>query len=492
MQNSIQPAPRHWWLPSIPVIVFAVIFLASLVFMPQMLNGDGDLGRHLTVGALILETGTIPMRDLFSHTLPDAPVIPHEWLAQVLFAFAYRVANLNGVAWLAALALAATYAVLTWGLERAGVRALFAGLLAGFASMMSSLHQLTRPHIFSWLFFILFLIILEEDRRAGRRAILFLLLPLTIVWANLHSMFVTGLMLVLFYALGALLERKRHAFELGALALGMFALAGMHPSGWAVPFHLFEYTQSRFLLDLTVEHQSPNFHHPNVWLFAGWLILSLVVGGRTHRALAWTQVVVLGAWTGLALYAARNIPLYALASALVVGPALDQWIAQIPRLDNFLARTDLIARQSWGWMWAALFCALLIALNALGFAFGIGGKANAFDPRVFPVAAVDHLARARLTGNLFNEFTWGGYLLYRSWPPQRVFIDGFTDFYGEALTREYWQTIQGESNWEAILDRYAVEWVIVRADARLIARLRESSRWVESYRDETAAIWRRR
>jgi hypothetical protein len=92
---------------------------------------------------------------------------------------------------------------------------------------------------------------------------------------------------------------------------------------------------------------------------------------------------------------------------------------------------------------------------------------------------------------MFNNFIWGGYLLYRLWPEERVFIDGQTDFYGEALTREYVQVMSVENGWQEILEKYDVSWVIVQSDKPLVPALQEELDWEVIYSDQTAAILRR-
>lgn len=91
---------------------------------------------------------------------------------------------------------------------------------------------------------------------------------------------------------------------------------------------------------------------------------------------------------------------------------------------------------------------------------------------------------------MFNYFPWGGYLLYRLYPEYRVFIDGQTDFYGEALTREYETVITVAPGWEQVLARYAVNWVIIPAEQPLGQALRQAG-WQEIYRDAAAVILRR-
>ena len=138
------------------------------------------------------------------------------------------------------------------------------------------------------------------------------------------------------------------------------------------------------------------------------------------------------------------------------------------------------------------------ALLGLGFILLIGSKQVAqkdtllhFDRSVFPVQAANWLEEHPQTGQMFNEFNWGGYLLYRLWPEQRVFLDSQTDFYGEALVREYEQAITASAGWENVLSHYNVSWVILPQEARLIGTLQDRADWEMIYKDETAIIMRK-
>jgi hypothetical protein len=101
-QGRSHPSIVSYLLPRLRDILFIALFLGVVGLGPRLLNVDGDLGRHLTIGAYILENRVIPTRDIFSHTLAGAPLTPHEWLAEVFYALAYRLAGLNGVVLLCA------------------------------------------------------------------------------------------------------------------------------------------------------------------------------------------------------------------------------------------------------------------------------------------------------------------------------------------------------------------------------------------------------
>ena len=69
-----------------------------------------------------------------------------------------------------------------------------------------------------------------------------------------------------------------------------------------------------------------------------------------------------------------------------------------------------------------------------------------------------------------------------------MFIDGQTDFYGEALTREYQRVIALEDGWEAVLDEHNVGWVILPVKEHAARALEQLDGWQVVYRDGTSVI----
>ena len=459
--------------------------------MPQMMNGDGDLGRHITLGNYMLDTASIPTTDLFSHTMMGSFMVPHEWLSQILFALVHRAAGLNGVAWLTALLIAGTYAVTTTVLRHIGVRAFLA--LAGgiFASMVGALHTLTRPHLYTLLFFALTLFILESYRHHQRWRVMLWLLPLMVIWANTHGAFISGLVLVALYCVGAILDKQTDRAAVYSLFLVSLVITSLlNPTGISLLKNSFAYLQEGFLVDLTIEYRSPDFHNISTWPFAILLLGSLAFGWWSGRRLSLSAICLLGVWTAFALYSARNIPLYGLVAVVVLLPEVDHWLGGVwPGIGRFLTRTDAIARQSWGWMWAIGAVVIFMGLEANGARLDVFRAGNNFNPQRFPIEAINAIENELPEGLMFNEFGWGGYLLYRLWPHKLVFIDAQTDFYGELLTREFLQIANAEPGWEEKLAQYDVQWIIIPPMRPLATWLAQSSEWTLGYEDETAVIW---
>ncbi len=106
----------------------------------------------------------------------------------------------------------------------------------------------------------------------------------------------------------------------------------------------------------------------------------------------------------------------------------------------------------------------------------------------FPVRAVRARRAAGLAGRLFNEFTWGGYILY-AWPEQRVFIDGQTDFYGDSVTKEYAAMRRLEPGWRAKLAAWKIDLALLPTRYQLADALAHEPGWRPVYCDSTAVLF---
>ncbi len=492
---ATEKVSRLWWFPSVEVLIFIIVFLLSLFVMPKLINSDGDLGRHITIGEVLLDSRSILDKDIFSHTMLGEELILHEWLSDLLFGIIYRTAGLNGIAWMTAAVIAGTYALLTAGLKLLKVRT-FVRLLAGFAAfMVSTIHWHTRPHIITTFIFTYFVLTLVYYYQTERWKVLIPLPFVMILWANLHGAFVSSFVLVGLFAVGLLLEKRgSSALKVGILLITLILTSWINPVGPKMITHSFGYLRLDYLVDFTDEYNSPNFHYMITWPFAGMILLSIVMGWRSKRHLGWAPLVLISFWTASALFAARNIPLYGQVTAIFLAIEADVLLGELsPRLDAYLTRTDQIGCRAWGWMWGIVFAGLLILLQANGGKFDTAGLGNSFDPQLFPVDAIDTLEKNDLPkGNVYNEFFWGGYLLYRLWPEKLVFIDGQTDFYGEDLTYTHEQTLEAQGDWQGVLDKYQIQWVILPPERGLGPWLDQSAEWERIFQDDTASVWVRR
>jgi hypothetical protein len=476
-------------LPRLRDIFFLAVAFAVILLGPRLLNADGDLGRHLTIGNFILDNITIPTRDIFSHTMTGAPLVPHEWLAEVLYALADRAMGLNGVVILSALLIAGAFTLVYTETLRRSQMPLLAFGLAFWGAAASSLHWISRPHLFTLLFLAFWTSRLLRVTRAESTP-LWQFPLIMMLWANLHGAFIAGFVVWGAILAGHLWEQRkftpvtRHLLLIGGAAL----LATLvNPSGWHLWQTSLGYLQNRYLVGHTQEYFSPDFHQPGTWPFLGLLALAVFALSRGWKRLSAADSLLLTGWAALGLVSARNIPLFAVVAPQILAEAIRAGLENFTFWQQVENRLKNIEQNLRGFLWpliAILLIALMVSAPAMT-------ARNTFDPAVFPVQAVDWLEAHPQPGNMFNYFTWGGYLLHRQWPEQKVFIDGQTDFYGEALTRQYEQIITLAEGWENVLDQYAVTWAIIPTDSALSKALIAAG-WQSIYQDATASIFIRK
>jgi hypothetical protein len=501
---------RTWVVPSPADVVFGItLFVATVVRGWFAINSDGDLPRHLRVGSEILSHGLF-FTDRFSWTMYGQPFVPYEWGSEVLYTLAHRWAGLPGVILLMGIAIAAAYALLYRLMVKLGMDPLLAMLTSIAAAAAGSFHWLARPHVFSYVAVVGLMALLEVTSRESRVARpvtrdprLLLVLALFAIWANLHAGFLFGLVLIGMYLVGHVLERlvpleaerresrlKRDALLFVAALLGTC----INPSGPGVIVHVSSYFQKGWLVDITNEMQSPDFHGVIGRTFLLLLLVCLAILARSGRRPSWQRLIVFLGTTAFALESKRHIALWALTGFPLVMLHANSWWnstswAPFARVRDGIARG---AQQARAGLWSLVLAVILMIVAARGgFLGSISVMPDHFDPMTFPVRVVERARAAGVQGRMFNDFAQGGYILY-AWPEQRVFIDGQSDFYGVPLTKLYMSIRQAEHGWERRLDSLGVGLILIPDATQLGRALIGSPEWILADSSDGAALYGRR
>jgi len=481
--------------PRLEDVVFISIFMGVVVMGPRLFNVDGDLGRHLTVGQYILQNLRIPTHDIFSHTMFGLQFTPHEWIAEILFAASNMMLGLNGVVVLSALVIATTFMLVYRDTLRRCSMLIVSMGLTFLAAITSNLHWLARPHLFTFLFIALWTERMERVSR-GDHKLLWQFPLIMLLWVNIHGAFIAGFVIWGAYLVGWLWDHRLKTSETNSIKWNLLLAGGLsflttflNPSGWRLWSTSLGYIQNRYLTSHTVEYQPPDFQQIGTWPFLVLLALTIFILSRSQRRLATQHTLLLSGWVVMSLYSARNIPLYAIVAAPILAEviSIDLSNKYWQRIENNVREIDKMLR---GHIWLVATVILIPCILMSGIPLDNQRRGNQFDPVVFPIQAVDWLESHPQEGNMFNYFIWGGYLLYREWPEMHVFIDGQTDFYGEALTRQYKEVINLGEGWENILNTYQVEWIIIPTKSALSKVLIKDLQLPVLYSDETTIIVR--
>ena len=463
-------------MPSLSQWLWLVLLLVLLTqpWRTMIVASDGDAVMHWRIGDWMLEHRQIIRHDSFSYTRAGSPVISKEWLAELLFAAAGRTGGLFGLCILAALVIATTFALLHWRLLRDGNDLLIATTLTLMAAWAASMHWMARPHVFSFLMLLLWH---DQVRRVEHGAKPWLLATIMALWVNLHGGFLAGFFVLGAYWLGAVRDTlKLRRLTIAALLCAAAVL--LNPNGWKLPWHNVQFLRSEFLTNWLAEYNSPDFQSRDAVGFLVWLAMLFVTLAWRQPRLTTAESLIVVSWTAFAFYSRRNIPLMVILTAPIIAPALSAAVGE-----HWRALSARLGRDKQGWP--------VVAVLALA---GIVCLAQPLElPRTrWPVAAVQHIREhsSEFGARMFNDYVWGGYLL-KALPERRVFVDGRTDFYGEALIRDYAAITELTTNWLGTLERYNVSWTLLPHRSRLNQALAALQNWRCVYTDEVATIYRR-
>ena len=412
------------------LIKFSLIF--ALFWLIGWYRLDPDFGWHLRSGQYIWAHG-IPAHDVFSYPAAAFKWINHEWGNDVLLASLY---SLGGYA------LATTFFAALWTLAFfvAGRALSFVVLLTGAIAVLP--YAGIRPQVWTLLGFVLLLKLVQQQRRRT-----LILIPLLfIVWANLHGGFVIGLAYLAYLAV-----KKRSKFWLLVLALSLLATF-INPYGPALYVEI-----SRTLFDRSLHSQvtewlpfyilPPSWPYIVLWGAGFWLY-------ARRKLKNWLNFEVL--LLAAAMSSSRNIPLFVIASLKATDDYWRRVVKSVPK------KLDM-PRQM------VLFILTALAVWSLFYGLKISYWPFRARENSYPRSSVEYLAKNGCPGHLFNDYNYGGYLIWKL-PNVPVFIDGrmpsWRNEHSQKYMDNYYKMLKDKDLRNAQFSQYNVRCVLLSRSSR--------------------------
>lgn len=464
-----------------------------LVVRPQ---ADPDYWWHLRVGEWISAHGAVPHTALFSWLAAGHTWVAHEWLDEVLLYQLHLRFDVYG----SIVMFAALNAAVLFGVERILhlLRPSLSTTARAALVLLTALVALPvwspRGQMWDIAFGLLTAYVLLAYLEQGRRRPLWLLGPMMLVWVNLHGggVLVFGLITAAILA-GEALNRRlgwslRRPWQPLLVPLGLALLAAAaSPAGPLIYLYPFGTVASSAMQDLIVEWHSPDFHELTFRFAQGFLALGLI-GLLAFIRVRDARAIVLGAGlTLMFLQAARYVGLFAPLSVALLGPWLALAAAHLVRLAPPV-HSPLRAgsRRLLGAVFAASFSVMLV----VWFIKMPTLQAQAVAEQQ-PVAAVEWLASHPQAGRLWNDYNFGGYLIWHL-PQTPVGYYGAADAFGDAGLKALSDLLRGASDPGLYLRQQHVDWVLTAADRPLAQWLSVSPDWERLYADASAVVYRLR
>jgi len=476
-------------------LCFLCLFLIFCLKLLADNTADLDLWGYLAFGRLFWETGRFPYQDIFTY-VPTHPVwVYHEWLTGVVYYPLYIYLGPWSLQVLKNMVALATLALIYLTARRRGAD--FGGamvMLWVISGVLASDYSPVRAQVFTYFFFALTLFLLETSRETGAWARLGWLIPIQIIWCNLHGGFLAGLGLIGFYAVGEALARRPFWPYLGILTLSGLATL-INPYGldyWVYLFHAIAMPRPEILewAPWFANLRSGPYQMNSIYFgLIAYFCLSLLWLWRSRDM---TMYVALGATLVMGLKHTRHQIFFLLLTAAYLA---EPFAPYLTRLRNFQPGQRILARLDYRLSAAAyLTIFFLISFNiAVLQPLRLTTPSFSNNARIqiyYPTAAAEFIQSNNLRGNLATVFDWGEYLLWTLHPQCLIAIDGrYETVYPEKVVRPYMDFLFARTGWQRFLVEYQPDMILIRNNSDISKLLQEEPAWRQVFADAGSVLF---
>lgn len=501
-------------------IFLGVAVIAIIFFLKGQVSLDPDFGWHVRLGEYILKYG-IPKVDPFSYTMPSFPFVDHEWLTNIFFAKLFMFFGKTG------LALVNTFLIilaLFISLFRRDVRSdigiyikdakdifyIFGIPLVLSVAVLIPFSGI-RAQVQSWLWLAILLNVILNPKTLGRWGFL---LPLFFMfWANLHGSFGAGIVsLGLVIVLKAIRKKKINIYEIRLLIVSILATL-INPYGIRLWLELWQ-TISDYSLHFRVREWSPIFLYFNLPFLVYFLYTFILIWKYKEKKLEEFSLYIV--FLLLSILSIRHIPsliIVSLPITLKATTSLYHKFLSQKYTTRYFTMTTLLA------LLAIYIIFIVNLLSEIKLSILIS------ENNYYPVHAVKFLRENPTQGQVFAEYSWGGYLIWKI-PEKKVFIDGRMPSWrwnANIPTESNWamedfvSIFKNTSSFDNLVKKYGIDTILWQVENRksyreyiyelsykvasLFGKKQETIRsfrerlleegWIEVYRDSIAIIYRK-
>lgn len=471
------------------VLVLSVSFYLFFITLFNKSLADYDLWGYLSFGRVFWEEGFFPYQDLFSY-IPTKPLwIYHEWLTGVVFFGLIKYlgpASLQLLRYI--LAVLTIYLIYATALKRGGSLFYTAVSLIPSILLISFGYVAVRAQIFTFLFFILTLYILESSKKIGDGTILRWLPLILLFWCNFHGGFVAGLGLIFLYALGEGLSHNKTAFSY--LKWGVIATLAtlINPYGvnyWIYTIHALSMPRP----EITEWYSALTALKSNVHVFPVvlFIIMSLIIllVSLVRKKKDVTELLIITVMIFLGIAHVRHNILF----GIVFGAYMPLYLSECAQEWN--ARNHSFKLIG--------FLSIVLSIFIMSTCFYFYPKTKiTFIPDFrlvvssdyYPEKAIQWMKTKNIKGNILPHFEWGEYLIWSCYPDCHVAMDGrYETVYKDNVHKEYFDFLYGRDGWNIFLRKYPHNIVMLKAGTRTHSLMMNEKDWRLVYYDRISIVF---
>jgi hypothetical protein len=476
--------------------VAATAIFMGILAVSVLPRFDTDLWWHLWVGRHILGSG-VPGRDFLSFTVQGHSWIDHEWLSEVLMFGAFKLGGLKLLLTVFGLITTGAFALVFLVMRLRGVSQVLALALTVVIAVATVAVWGPRVQMMSVLFVAAFCFMLERHRATAGVEWLAGLVASMWLWSNLHGGFVIGWLLIGTYLVGGLFDRVqggmswaqalRRQRPLAAALAASVVVTVVNPNGLRQLIYPLKFLTPNAFTNTIVESQSPNFHLYQTLPFE-LLLIGLIAGALlVRRRVSWIELLVCVLFTHLALQQTRNVILWCVVLVPVIAVYFQEVGSFLTERWHHLNRS-VQSRPLQFANWALL---VMVIVLGTGFMARIDTPSSiwAAEKSAFPAQAIAYIRSQRPAGNVFNSYSFGGYLIWKTDAGVPTFIDSRADTVYNDTTLSNYQTIYyARTGWQRLLHKYRIRWILVEPEAPIATVLSQTDGWQTVYHGKLATI----
>lgn len=494
------------WFNSVVIFTFFILIF-TLTIKPSW---DPDLFLHTKSGEIIAQFGIIH-HDVFSYVTDGREWFSYEWLFQLLLYWFVSLFGLESVTYLNALLSILMLSLLMVILARMfKVRFLTSTAICFFFYASAFEFLSPRPHLLAYNLLtaeiLLILLIYQIAEKLKLKKLLFFAFCfslLTYAWGNIHGSVFLSFILLFGYAAISLFNFFQTKEKLWIYKFKLFsvfgiicALVSVFPPLWTTQYRLlYIFFQNRDLISSFIAEWSPLSANPAPFYyystsFAIVMILFVTIYLKIKKRVSLNSTLPLIPILITPYLATRNTIIGFIVLTIIIGTLIQS-----------LKSSSIFSIKK-----SAYIASLILLVVISSYIFYQKSVEDSFMNFYYPVQAVDFLKKNHINGNMFNEYGYGGFLLYSLYPDYKVFFDGRTDLYlccemKEVMELAYQKNLPDEQ-YKVVLnklwDKYNVSFFIARTEKntllRKIMRLMQDDQenWSLVYWDDRTQIFVRK
>ncbi|MBP8960825.1 hypothetical protein KBG31_01210 [Patescibacteria group bacterium] len=429
-----------------------VLIGVFILFKPPI---DPDFGWHFKYGEYMVQNRKILRENIFSYTMPDYKWANSYWIPQIIMYSLYSLSETLGLTGDIGMSLVLSAAIsvgILVILKKAPLEkwqvvtgAIF--LFSYFAKYTISV----RPLLFSTIF-MLFLIhtILHNTQNIKFLPLLF------VIWANSHADFTLGLFVLGIFNIVKLMTQgiKKENLGIHISSLACVAITLVNPYGiflWETLLketHPLQFFQIAEWLPLNNKDLLPNF------VIAASLILIATIEMKEKKKNLGLIICILF----FLILSVRMIYFGRVLILLGIFPVLDFFKNMSPKAKQLLGvrNEKRIAKSV---KIAGVVCAIFLVGSFLENIYLASLEERWAKKAGFPYEKVQEIKRLGIEGDMFNEYDWGGYLIWKL-PEYKTFVDSrmpsWRDDTGYSAFEEYLEIRKNITQEQGVVEKLII------------------------------------